>query len=79
MVWTNLIIAAVASTTLISLAPNVLLFLFPHYASGEGESSQALTLGQALAAGGLLGDVFLHTIPHRLTGEIDLSTQKCDL
>jgi zinc transporter 7 len=60
----NAIIAALSSTTLISLAPNVLLFLFPHYASGEGANSSVLALGQALAAGGLLGDVFLHTIPH---------------
>jgi zinc transporter 7 len=60
----NAIIAALSSTVLISLAPNVLLVLFPHYGSGEGESSKLLALGQALAAGGLLGDVFLHTIPH---------------
>ena len=63
----NAIIAALSSTFLISLAPNAFLLLFPHYASGEGESSQILTLGQALAAGGLLGDVFLHTIPHTAT------------
>lgn len=56
--------AAFASTALISIAPNVLLLLFPHYASGEGEHSFALSLGQAIAAGGLLGDVFLHVIPH---------------
>lgn len=64
MVASNVIVAALASTTLISLAPNILLVLFPHYASGEGENSKILALGQALAAGGLLGDVFLHTIPH---------------
>jgi zinc transporter 7 len=61
---TNAILAAFASTTLISLAPNVILILFPHYASGEGFHSPILSLGQALAAGGLLGDVFLHVIPH---------------
>ena len=60
----NAILAALLSTSLISLAPNVLLVLFPKYASGEGETSKVLVLGQALAAGGLLGDVFLHTIPH---------------
>ena len=64
MVPPNAITAAVVSTALISLAPNVLLILFPRYASGEGEHSPSLALGQALAAGGLLGDVFLHTIPH---------------
>jgi hypothetical protein len=51
MVASNAIIAALLSTGLISLAPNVLLVLFPHYASGEGESSKFLALGQALAAG----------------------------
>lgn len=60
----NAITAAVISTGLISLAPNVLLVLFPKYASGEGVQSPSLALGQALAAGALLGDVFLHTIPH---------------
>lgn len=60
----NVVAAAFSSTALISLAPNVLLVLFPSYASGEGEHSPYLSLGQALAAGGLLGDVFLHVIPH---------------
>jgi zinc transporter 7 len=64
MVATNAIVAALCSTFLISLAPNAFLLAFPDYASGEGEGSQYLSLGQALAAGGLLGDVFLHTIPH---------------
>lgn len=57
-------LAAFMSTALISIAPNVLLLLFPQYASGEGEHSFVLSLGQAIAAGGLLGDVFLHVIPH---------------
>lgn len=58
--------AAFISTGLISLAPNVLLFLFPNYgAPGHNNDSgrSILSLGQALAAGGLLGDVFLHTLP----------------
>lgn len=67
----NAVWAAFASTALISLAPNVLLVLFPRYASGEGIGSPALSLGQALAAGGLLGDVFLHAIPHSLGGHHD--------
>jgi zinc transporter 7 len=69
MVAQNAIIAALTSTALISLAPNLLLLMFPHYASGEGEQSRLLGLGQAMAAGGLLGDVFLHTIPHATGGE----------
>ena len=68
MVSHNAIIAAFSSTALISIAPNVLLFLFPKYGSGEGEHSAFLSLGQAIAAGGLLGDVFLHVIPHSLSG-----------
>jgi zinc transporter 7 len=62
------VLAAFFSTTLISLAPNVLLVLFPRYASGEGSDSPLLSLGQALAAGGLLGDVFLHVLPHSFAG-----------
>ena len=64
MVSQNAIIAAFSSTVLISLAPNVLLLLFPRFASGGGHNSSILSLGQALAAGGLLGDVFLHIVPH---------------
>lgn len=62
MVSAVVVAAAFASTALISLAPNLLLFLFPH-ASGAS-SHDWLSVGQALAAGGLLGDVFLHVIPH---------------
>jgi len=58
--------AALLSTGMISLAPNLILLLFPNYAAGGGgaASSYFLRLGQAVAAGGLLGDVFLHTLPH---------------
>jgi zinc transporter 7 len=63
MVSSTAVIAALLSTGLISLAPNLILLAFPSYAVGEGISSPFLTLGQALAAGGLLGDVFLHTLP----------------
>lgn len=55
--------AALSSTILISLVPNLILFFFPRYAENS-ESSTFLKLGQALAAGSLLGDVFLHTLPH---------------
>jgi zinc transporter 7 len=63
MVSSTAVIAALLSTGLISLVPNLILLAFPNYAVGEGSSSPFLTLGQALAAGGLLGDVFLHTLP----------------
>ena len=58
--------AAFLSTGLISLAPNVFLLLFPRYAEGEGGSSKILSLGQAMSAGSLLGDVLLHTLPHHV-------------
>jgi zinc transporter 7 len=59
------IAAAFISTGIISLAPNVLLFLFPNYgASGGSDGGRSiLSLGQAIAVGGLLGDVFIHTLP----------------
>ena len=62
MVSPAVVAAAFASTGLISLAPNLLLFLFPQ--ASNASDSDWLSVGQALAAGGLLGDVFLHVIPH---------------
>lgn len=55
--------AAVAfvSTAAISVAPNVVLLIFPNIQEGQ-QYSGWLSLGQSMAAGGLLGDVFLHTI-----------------
>ena len=55
-------IAAFICTTTISLLPNLLLYIFPNYEP----DSPILSIGQALAAGALLGDVFLHTLPHAL-------------
>mmetsp|Transcript_18036 Transcript_18036/g.26677 ORF Transcript_18036/g.26677 Transcript_18036/m.26677 type:complete len:340 (-) Transcript_18036:923-1942(-) len=58
------IAAAFLSTGFISLLPNVLLFLFPNFAANSSKESQVfLSFGQSLAVGGLLGDVFLHTLP----------------
>jgi len=70
MVHPSAVLAAFISTGVISLAPNILLFLFPNYGSGPHSHSSAtamLSLGQALAVGGLLGDVFLHTLPECFT------------
>ena len=66
------IIAALLSTLLISLAPNIILFLSPNFGSNDGTAKRqnaVLSIGQALAAGGLLGDVFLHTLPHAYADE----------
>ena len=62
MVSSNAFAAALISTAFISLAPNLLLFAFPGVANAA--DSPLLSLGQALAAGSLLGDVFLHTLSH---------------
>lgn len=64
-------ISAVLATGLISLAPNLILFLFPNFGKADPESDSKrgdviLSIGQAIAAGGLLGDVFLHTLPHTI-------------
>jgi hypothetical protein len=47
---TAITIAAFLSTTAISLAPNVILFLFPNYQPSK-DGINALDIGQALAAG----------------------------
>lgn len=63
-------ISALLATGIISIAPNLLLFLFPSFGDiNESKNSNGraiLSLGQAIAAGGLLGDVFLHTLPHAM-------------
>ena len=59
---TTAVTAAFICTSLISAAPNVLLFLFPNYGASS-RHDPLLSLGSALAVGGLLGDVFLHTLP----------------
>lgn len=56
--------AAFASTSLISIVPNVLLILFPALSTPTMQSQVWWQWGQALAAGSLLGDVFWHTLPH---------------
>jgi solute carrier family 39 (zinc transporter), member 7 len=62
-------LAAFVSTGLISLAPNLVLLLLPglyhNRPSQDGSTTTAavwLVMGQALGAGGLLADVFLHTL-----------------
>ena len=61
---------AFALTTLISVAPTLVLLLIP-FGKGGGQSSSGIPPGLhkallSFAAGGLLGDVFLHSIPHLL-------------
>ena len=53
---------AIGSTVLISLAPFVILFAIP--ISDAQADAPLLKILLAFAAGGLLGDAFLHLIPH---------------
>ena len=62
----NRSIAALLATATISFAPSVILTLFPNFNQVDG--SVFFTLGKCLAAGGLLGDVFLHVLPHAAGG-----------
>lgn len=64
MVSTVALLAALSSTGLISLAPNLILLLFPQIGNSDPRGNVILVTGQALAAGGLLGDVFLHILSH---------------
>ncbi len=58
---------AFASTLCISLLPNVLLFAIPmRYMTGPIRGIHLKQVMISFASGGLLGDVFLHTIPHLL-------------
>ena len=61
-------VLAVGATALISIAPMTVLPLLPE-ATGAGMTSQPLLL--CFAAGGMLGDVFLHTLPETL-GPMDV-------
>jgi len=60
----NLWMEALGSTFLISCAPFFILFLVPLDNSKEKEPLLKLLL--SFASGGLLGDAFLHLIPHAL-------------
>jgi len=62
-------IAALLATSTISFAPSIILVLFPNFDT----DSLALSLGKSLAAGGLLGDVFLHTLPHSQHDDKDVN------
>ena len=61
----NLWLYALASTALISAAPFFILFFIPLHDAHEHSSLLKVLLG--FAAGGLLGDAFLHLIPHALS------------
>ena len=56
---------ALTSTVLISAAPFVILFFIP--IRNASEHSSFLKVLLSFASGGLLGDAFLHLIPHAVT------------
>ena len=59
---------------------NPSLYLAPNFASLQTKhTSHILSLGQALAAGCLLGDVFLHTLPHCFLGHDEATAQNLGL
>lgn len=64
MISTVSLLAALSCTGLISLAPNLILLLFPSIGNTDPRGNAILVIGQAMAAGGLLGDVFLHILSH---------------
>lgn len=61
--WLN----AMGSTLLISLAPFIILFFVP--LDNTEKSQPLLKILLAFASGGLLGDAFLHLIPHASIAE----------
>jgi len=60
----NLWIEAIGSTLLISVAPFFILFLIP--LDNSKEKANLLRVLLSFASGGLLGDAFLHLIPHAI-------------
>ena len=63
MVWFQ----ALLSTAVIGLAPILILRFIPNDIGGQNEKSQnILKTLLAYAVGGLLGDVFLHLLPHAM-------------
>lgn len=63
MLWAE----AIGSTLLISVAPFIILFFIP--IDSTPESQPLLKVLLSFASGGLLGDAFLHLIPHALMAQ----------
>lgn len=65
----NLYVSALSSTIFISVVPFFLLFFIP--IDGTVEKQPLLKILLSFASGGLLGDAFLHLIPHALAPHIE--------
>lgn len=59
---------AVVATGLISSVPTLVLPFIPQSATKPGSALQRILL--SFAVGGMMGDVFLHVLPHLLVGEL---------
>ncbi|XP_014468815.1 PREDICTED: protein catecholamines up [Dinoponera quadriceps] len=70
----DIIVRAVSSTLIISAAPFFILFLVPLDNTKQRESLLKILL--SFASGGLLGDAFLHLIPHALVPHSHDSSEK---
>lgn len=70
----DIILQAVGSTLLISAAPFLILFLVPLDNTKHRESLLKILL--SFASGGLLGDAFLHLIPHAMVPHIHESSKE---
>lgn len=57
---------AAIATGLISSVPTLVLPFIPHSATKAGSGLQRVLL--CFAVGGMMGDVFLHLLPHLLMG-----------
>lgn len=62
----NTYMNAISATAAISLAPFALLFIIPISNNQSEGNRRILRLFLSLAAGGLLGDAFLHLLPHAI-------------
>lgn len=65
MLWAE----AIGSTLLISVAPFIILFFIPIDSTPERQPLLKVLL--SFASGGLLGDAFLHLIPHALMAQTE--------
>ncbi|KAG6459306.1 protein catecholamines up [Manduca sexta] len=63
----NLYVSALGSTLFISIVPFFVLFFIP--VDGSIEKQPLLKILLSFASGGLLGDAFLHLIPHALMSQ----------
>ena len=59
---------AAVATGLISSVPTLILPFIPDSASKPGSGLQRILL--CFAVGGMMGDVFLHLLPHLLAGQL---------